>query len=89
MCGALFVWLADWYGRRIHMFVGCIGICAGTIMNALSTNIGMFIGSRFIMSFFVTFAHTAAPLYLVEISPAAYRGTLAGMYNTFYYVVRH
>jgi MFS family permease len=87
MCGALFVWMADWYGRKKHMFFGCIGICAGTVINALSTSVPMFIGSRFVMSFFVAWATIAAPIYLVEIAPAAYRGTVAGLYNTFYYVV--
>ncbi|KAI0181652.1 general substrate transporter [Hypoxylon sp. FL1284] len=86
MCGALFTWMTDWYGRTWHMFFGCLGVVIGTIVTALSTNLSMFIGGRFLISFFATFAHTAAPLYLVEISPAAYRGTIAGTYNTFYNV---
>ena len=36
---------------------------------------------------FVTFTHWAVPLYLVELSPPQYRGTVAGLYNTLYYVV--
>ncbi|KAK7447905.1 lactose permease [Colletotrichum acutatum] len=47
---------------------------------------GWQIGGRFILSFFATCAHTSAPLYLVEIAPARYRGTVAGLYNTFYNV---
>ncbi|KAI2616340.1 general substrate transporter [Hypoxylon sp. NC1633] len=86
MCGALFIWMTDWYGRTWHIFFGCLGVCIGTIITALSTNLSMFIGGRFVLSFFATCAHTAAPLYLVEISPAAYRGTIAGAYNTFYNV---
>ncbi|OTA57993.1 general substrate transporter [Hypoxylon sp. EC38] len=86
MCGALFIWMTDWYGRTWHIFFGCLGVCIGTILTALSTNLSMFIGGRFLLSFFATCAHTAAPLYLVEISPAAYRGTIAGAYNTFYNV---
>lgn len=86
MCGALFVWMTDWYGRTWHIFFGCLGVCIGTIITALSTSLPMFIGGRFLLSFFATCAHTAAPLYLVEISPAAYRGTIAGAYNTFYNV---
>jgi MFS family permease len=87
MAGALFIWLADWYGRTWHIFFGCLGVCLATIVTALSTNLPMFIAGRFFLSFFATCAHTAAPLYLVEITPAAYRGTLAGLYNTFYNVV--
>ncbi|TRX88357.1 hypothetical protein FHL15_010733 [Xylaria flabelliformis] len=84
--GALFVWLIDWYGRIWHIFFGCLGVIIGTIITALATNLPMFIGGRFILSFFATLTTTAAPLYLVEISPAAYRGTIAGTFNTFYYV---
>ncbi|KAJ8133592.1 hypothetical protein O1611_g27 [Lasiodiplodia mahajangana] len=84
--GALFVWLIDWYGRIWHIFFGCLGVIIGTIITGLATNLPMFIGGRFLLSFFATLTTTAAPLYLVEISPAAYRGTIAGTFNTFYYV---
>ncbi|KAL4783542.1 general substrate transporter [Aspergillus varians] len=86
MCGALFIWMSDWYGRTWHMFFGCLGVCIGTIITSLATSLPMFIAGRFILSFFATCAHTAAPLYLVEIAPPIYRGTIAGMYNTFYNV---
>lgn len=88
MCGALFIWMTDWYGRTWHIFMGCVGVCVGAVVTALATSLPMFIGGRFILSFFATCAHTAAPLYLVEIAPPAYRGTIAGLYNTFYNVVR-
>lgn len=87
MCGALFIWMADWYGRTWHIFFGCLGVCVGTIVTAFASNLPTFIAGRFILSFFATCAHTAAPLYLVELAPPAYRGTIAGMYNTFYNVV--
>ncbi|KAH8688541.1 general substrate transporter [Ilyonectria robusta] len=86
MCGALFIWMTDWYGRTWHIFFGCLGVCIGTVVTSLSTSLPMFIAGRFLLSFFATCAHTAAPLYLVELAPAAYRGTIAGMYNTFYNV---
>lgn len=41
---------------------------------------------RFLLSFFSTLATTAAPLYLIEIAPPLYRGTVAGLYNTLYYM---
>ncbi|KAI0799943.1 lactose permease [Xylaria sp. FL0064] len=86
IAGALFVWLIDWYGRIWHIFFGCLGVVIGTIITGLATNLPTFIGGRFLLSFFATLTTTAAPLYLVEISPAAYRGTIAGTFNTFYYV---
>lgn len=87
MCGAPFIWMSDWYGRTWHMFFGCLGICIGTVVTALATSLPMLIGGRFLLAFFATWATSAAPLYLVEMAPATYRGTIAGMYNTFYYVV--
>ncbi|KAL1975651.1 hypothetical protein VTN31DRAFT_4043 [Thermomyces dupontii] len=32
MAGALFMWAADWSGRRMHIFIGVIGVCIGTIV---------------------------------------------------------
>ncbi len=29
MAGALFIWLADWKGRRLSIFIGTIGVCVG------------------------------------------------------------
>ncbi|KAI8945231.1 lactose permease [Xylaria longipes] len=84
--GALFVFLIDWYGRIWHIFIGCLGVIAATVVTGLATNLPTFIGGRFLLAFFATLTTTAAPLYLVEISPAAYRGTIAGTFNTFYYV---
>ncbi|KAI8254172.1 Lactose permease [Colletotrichum sp. SAR11_239] len=64
-----------------------VGQMCGALFIWMADCLPMFIGGRFILSFAATCAHTSAPLYLVEISPAAYRGTIAGMYNTFYNVM--
>lgn len=29
MVGALFIWLADWRGRRLSIFIGCTGVVVG------------------------------------------------------------
>lgn len=29
MVGALFIWLADWRGRRLSIFIGMAGVCVG------------------------------------------------------------
>lgn len=86
MAGALFIWLADWRGRRLSIFIGCIGVVVGTIVTSTAKDIPTFVGGRFLLSFFSTLASTAAPLYLIEIAPPLYRGTLAGSYNTLYYM---
>ncbi|KAK1147236.1 hypothetical protein N8T08_001975 [Aspergillus melleus] len=85
MVGALFIWMADWLGRRAHIFMGCLGVCVATIVTSTAPTLSVFIAGRFLLSFFATWAHTASPLLLVELAPPQYRGTLAGMYNTLYY----
>ncbi|KAF2763535.1 general substrate transporter [Pseudovirgaria hyperparasitica] len=86
MIGALFTWAADWQGRRWPIFIGCFGTCVGAVVTATAPTLTTFIGGRFLLSFFSTLAATAAPLYLIEIAPPQYRGTVAGMYNTLYYL---
>ncbi|OBT83709.1 hypothetical protein VE02_08277 [Pseudogymnoascus sp. 03VT05] len=79
MAGALFIWVADWRGRRLPIFIG-------TIITSTAKTITIFTGGRFLLSFFSTIASTAAPLFLIEIAPPLTRGTVAGMYNTLYYM---
>lgn len=86
MVGALFIWISDWRGRRFPIFIGCLGTCVGAIVTATAKNLSAFIGGRFLLSFFTSIATTAAPLYLIEVAPPQYRGTVAGMYNTLYYL---
>ena len=85
MTGCAFIWLADWKGRRIPIFCGCFGVLIGTIVTATAKNIPTFIGGRFLLSFFATWASTSAPMYMVELAPPMYRGTVSGLYNTLYY----
>jgi MFS family permease len=87
MVAALFIWMADWQGRKRFIFAGTVGVMVGTAITATARSLGVFIFGRFMLSFWATIACSATPLYLVEIAPPLYRGTVAGMYNTFYYFV--
>lgn len=40
MAGALFIWLADWRGRRLSIFIGCIGVVVGK-KRAISLELGL------------------------------------------------
>jgi MFS family permease len=88
MVGAFFIWTADWQGRRLPIFVGSIGICVGTILTSVAPTIPAFIGGRFLLSFFASIANMSSALYLIEVAAPQFRGTIAGMYNTLYYLVR-
>lgn len=84
MAGSLFAWLADYRGRKFAIALGCAGVLVGTIVTATAKNMSVFIGGRFLLSFFGTIATTAAPIYCVEVSPPHIRGRLSGLYNTLY-----
>lgn len=87
MAGSLFVWIADWRGRKFLIFIGTVGVVMGTVITSTARTLPVFIGGRFLLSYFATLAHTGAVIYLVELAPTRYRGTIAGLYNTFYYLV--
>jgi len=76
----------DWWGRRWGMFIGAFIIICGTLIQAPSTNMGMFIGGRFVLGFGVATCATAGPSYVAEMAHPAWRGTITGMYNTFWFV---
>ncbi|KAF8544386.1 general substrate transporter [Trichophaea hybrida] len=75
----------DWWGRRWGLFIGASIIIAGTCVQAPATSKAMFMGGRFILGFGVATCATAGPAYVAEMAHPAWRGTLGGLYNTFWY----
>jgi MFS family permease len=78
--------LADGYGRRLCIFVGCFLVLVGTAVQASANTMGHFIGGRFILGFGASIASAAGPAYTVELAHPAYRGFMAGMYNNFWWL---
>lgn len=76
----------DWWGRRWGMFIGASIIIFGTCIQATSTSLAAFIGGRFVLGFGVATCATAGPSYVAEMAHPAWRGTLTGLYNTFWFV---
>ncbi|KAH6662929.1 general substrate transporter [Plectosphaerella plurivora] len=75
-------WVADRYGRRWGITVGSIIMIAGAIMQCESVNLAMFIVSRFILGFGLSFATTAAPSLVTELSHPKDRVTITAICNT-------
>lgn len=71
--------LADGFGRRICIFVGCLIVLIGTAVQASAHERGQFIGGRFVLGFGAALASAAGPAYTVEMAHPSYRGTMAGM----------
>jgi MFS family permease len=79
--------LMDTTGRRFGMFLGCFLVIIGTILqgtSAIHNSLPQYLGGRFLLGFGVSFAASAAPMYVVEISHPLYRGAMTGSYNCFY-----
>ncbi|KAH7130830.1 general substrate transporter [Dendryphion nanum] len=82
VCG----FINDKYGRRACIFIGCVIVLIGTAIQGSAQNLGAFMGGRFVLGFGAVVAHAAAPAYVVELAPPAYRGITAGMYNNFWWI---
>ncbi|EUC32829.1 hypothetical protein COCCADRAFT_5518 [Bipolaris zeicola 26-R-13] len=78
--------LADGWGRRLCIFIGCALVLVGTAVQATANEMGHFIAGRFVLGFGASIASAAGPAYTVELAHPAYRGTMAGMYNNFWWV---
>jgi MFS family permease len=70
VCG----FLADGYGRRICIFIGCLIVLVGTAIQASANTLGQFVGGRFVLGFGASIASAAGPAYTVELAHPAYRG---------------
>ncbi|WYZ45806.1 hypothetical protein EsH8_IX_000031 [Colletotrichum jinshuiense] len=79
-------YIADTYGRRPCIFIGCLVVLIGTAIQTSANTLGQFLGGRFVLGFGAIIAHGAGPAYVVELAHPAYRGLTAGMYNNFWWI---
>ncbi|KAL0942966.1 lactose permease [Colletotrichum truncatum] len=79
-------WLADGYGRRVCIAVGCFIVLIGTAIQTPANSLGQFVAGRFVLGFGASLASAAGPAYTVELAHPAYRGFMAGMYNNFWWL---
>ena len=80
--GALFGgWPTDFFGRKKTLL--CIGVLyiISALGCAFANGVAMFILARVIGGIGIGISTVAAPLYISEIAPPAYRGRLAGMFQ--------
>ncbi|KAH7313727.1 major facilitator superfamily domain-containing protein, partial [Stachybotrys elegans] len=61
-------WVADKYGRRWGITMGSIIMIVGAIMQCESQSFAMFVGRRFLLGFGLSFATTASPSMVSELS---------------------
>lgn len=74
-------WPTDKFGRRATLlWIGALYFVSA-VWSALAMSVETFIVARFIGGLGVGISTVAAPLYIAEISPPAFRGRLAGMFQ--------
>ena len=74
-------WPTDKFGRKTTLlFIGVLYVISA-VGCAFANGVGMFIAARMIGGIGIGISTVAAPLYISEIAPPAYRGRLAGMFQ--------
>ncbi|KAF8192364.1 hexose transporter [Mycena galopus ATCC 62051] len=75
-------YLSDGIGRRPTVFIGALIMCIAAAIQTVSQSVGMFIGARCLIGFGLSFAASAAPMLVLELSYPKYRAQLTSTYNS-------
>uniref|UniRef100_A0A8H7NCP1 Major facilitator superfamily (MFS) profile domain-containing protein n=1 Tax=Bionectria ochroleuca TaxID=29856 RepID=A0A8H7NCP1_BIOOC len=73
--------LADRFGRKPPIILGCCFMIAGAVMQGAATSIGIFTGGRILLGFGVSFTQLCSPTLLTEVCHPQHRGRLTTIYN--------
>ncbi|XP_044716064.1 sugar transporter domain-containing protein [Hirsutella rhossiliensis] len=74
-------YMADIWGRKPTIMVGCVIMIAGACVTAFSSGYGMYIGGRFVLGFGNSLSHACSPMLLTEICHPQHRGRMTTVYN--------
>ncbi|KAK2982334.1 hypothetical protein RJ640_009031 [Escallonia rubra] len=64
-------------GRRGILIMSGVIFLIGTVLNALAVHVAMLILGRILLGFGIGFGNQAAPVYVTEMAPPKWRGTLS------------
>ncbi|OBT70028.1 hypothetical protein VE03_00655 [Pseudogymnoascus sp. 23342-1-I1] len=73
--------LADWYGRRTTILLGCLVFIIGVILETASSTFALLAVGRIVAGFGVGFVSAVIILYMSEIAPRKIRGTIVSGYQ--------
>ncbi|MCJ1280815.1 hypothetical protein MMC26_000132 [Xylographa opegraphella] len=73
--------LADFFGRRTTIILGCIVFMIGVILQTASHGLGLLVAGRLIAGFGVGFVSAIIVLYMSEIAPKKVRGAIVSGYQ--------
>ncbi|KAJ5782311.1 hypothetical protein N7457_004085 [Penicillium paradoxum] len=73
--------IADRWGRKLPIAIGCVLMIFGGLLGAFSTNYGMYVAGRLLLGCGNSLAQMASPVLLVEICHPQHRGIVTTIYN--------
>ncbi|KAK5657903.1 hypothetical protein OQA88_2452 [Cercophora sp. LCS_1] len=73
--------VADTYGRRTAIIIGCSIMMSGGFLTAFCNGYAMYMGGRFLLGFGNSLSQMASPLLLTEICHPQHRGPVTAIYN--------
>ncbi|KAK7018306.1 MFS domain-containing protein [Favolaschia claudopus] len=79
-------YLCDGIGRKPTVFIGALLMVIATAIQTAAQSVGMFIGARFLVGFGLTFAASASPMLIAELSYPKYRAPLTSTYNSLWHL---
>ncbi|ROV87856.1 hypothetical protein VSDG_09540 [Cytospora chrysosperma] len=74
-------YVADHFGRKIAIVLGCVFMIAGGCLTAFCSTFSVYISGRFVLGFGNSLAQMASPLLLTEICHPQHRGPVTAIYN--------
>ncbi|KAF5025770.1 hypothetical protein F66182_2103 [Fusarium sp. NRRL 66182] len=74
-------YLADNWGRKPTIMLGCVIMICGALVSAFCNGYGMYMGGRFVLGFGNSLAQMSSPMLLTEICHPQHRGPLTTVYN--------
>lgn len=73
--------LADRWGRKLPIFVGCLLMVLGGLLGAFCNSYGMYVAGRLLLGIGNSLAQMASPILLTEIAHPQHRGKVTTVYN--------
>ncbi|KAF7546540.1 hypothetical protein G7046_g9272 [Stylonectria norvegica] len=73
--------MADTFGRKITIMIGCCIMILGAMLGAFCNGYGMYIAGRFVLGFGNSLAQMCSPMLLTEICHPQHRAPITTVYN--------
>lgn len=73
--------MAEWWGRKIPIAIGCVIMIAGALVSTFATNWQIYMAGRLVLGFGNSFAQMCSPILLTEICHPQHRAKFTAVYN--------